>query len=101
VRHAEGGRARGQAHRHPSRAEERRAERRVPRRVTSVRAAIITASTRGAAGERADESGPAMRDALTAAGHAVAHAELVPDDIGGVATAILRAVRAGANVVLT
>src|SRR5439155_298706 len=57
--------------------------------------------TRGAAGERADESGPAMRDALTAAGHAVVHAELVPDDIGGVATAILNAVRAGANVVLT
>ena len=32
----------------------------------SVRAAIITVSTRGAAGERADESGPAMRDALAA-----------------------------------
>src|SRR2546428_4652987 len=42
-----------------------------------------------------------MRDALTAAGHAVVHAELVPDDIGGVATAILDAIRAGANVVLT
>ena len=69
--------------------------------MSSVRAAIITVSTRGAAGERPDESGPAMRDALAAAGHEVVHTELVPDDIGGVATAILSAVRAGANVVLT
>jgi molybdenum cofactor synthesis domain-containing protein len=69
--------------------------------VTSVRAAIITVSTRGAAGERTDESGPAMRDALIAAGHEVVHADLVPDDVAGVANAILSAVRAGANVVLT
>ena len=69
--------------------------------MTSVRAAIITVSTRGAAGERVDESGPAMRDALAAAGHQIVHTELVPDDVGGVATAILNAVRAGANVVLT
>jgi len=69
--------------------------------VSSVRAAIITISTKGAAGQRADESGPAMRDALTAAGHDVIHSDLVPDDAAGIATAILSAVRAGANVVLT
>ena len=34
----------------------------------SVRAAVITVSTKGAAGERADESGPAMRERLVAAG---------------------------------
>lgn len=69
--------------------------------MSSVRAAIITVSTKGALGERVDESGPAMREALAAAGHDVIHATLVPDEVGGVATAILSAVRAGANVVLT
>jgi molybdenum cofactor synthesis domain-containing protein len=69
--------------------------------VTAVRAGIITVSTRGAAGERADESGPAMRDGLLAAGHEVVAAALVPDDVNKVANAILDAVRAGANVVLT
>jgi molybdopterin adenylyltransferase len=69
--------------------------------VTVVRAGLITVSTRGVAGERTDESGPAMREALTAAGHEVMSSALVPDDVGKVANAILEAVRAGANVVLT
>jgi len=69
--------------------------------VTAVRAGVITVSTRGAAGERADESGPAMTHALAAAGHTVVSAQLVPDDVAKVANAILDAVRAGANVVLT
>ncbi len=69
--------------------------------MSSVRAAIITVSTKGAAGERADDSGPAMREALVAAGHQVVSSDLVPDDVGGVATSILNAVRAGANVILT
>ena len=67
----------------------------------TIRGAVITVSTKGAAGERADESGPAMRDGLRAAGHEVVHEALVPDDVERVATAILAAVRAGANVVLT
>ena len=69
--------------------------------MTAVRAGVITVSTRGASGERADESGPTMKDALTAAGHTVVSAQLVPDDVAKVANAILDAVRAGANVVLT
>jgi molybdenum cofactor synthesis domain-containing protein len=69
--------------------------------VIPIRAGVITVSTKGARGERADESGPAMRDALVAAGHEVVLESLVPDDVEGVATAILAAVRAGANVVLT
>jgi molybdopterin adenylyltransferase len=69
--------------------------------VSAIRAGVITVSTRGAKGERPDESGPAMREALTAAGHTIVHETLVPDDVEGVATAILAAVRAGANVVLT
>jgi len=69
--------------------------------VTEIRAGVITVSTRGAAGERADESGPAMREALAAAGHTVVSGALVADDVAKVANAILDAVRAGANVVLT
>jgi len=69
--------------------------------VIVVRAGIITVSTRGAAGERADESGPAMREALSAAGHEVVSSALVPDDVAKIANAILDATRAGANVVLT
>jgi molybdopterin adenylyltransferase len=69
--------------------------------VTAIRAGVITVSTKGAAGERADESGPALRDGLVAAGWEVVHSQLVPDDVERVATAILGAIRAGANVVLT
>ena len=69
--------------------------------MSAVRAAVITVSTKGAAGERADESGPAMREGLSAAGHEVVSATLVTDDAGKIASAILDAVRAGANVVLT
>jgi molybdenum cofactor synthesis domain-containing protein len=69
--------------------------------VIPIRAGVITVSTKGAAGERADESGPAIRDGLVAAGFEVVHSQLVPDDVERVATAILGAVRAGANVVLT
>ena len=67
----------------------------------TVRAGIITVSTRGAAGERTDESGPALREGLAAAGFTVVFEALVPDDVERVATAILGAVHAGANVVLT
>ena len=42
-----------------------------------------------------------MNEALRDAGHDVVSAQVVPDEIGKVATAILDAVRAGANVVLT
>jgi molybdopterin adenylyltransferase len=69
--------------------------------VTAIRAGIITVSTRGAAGERVDESGPAMREALAGAGHEVIASALVADEIAQVANAILDAIRSGANVVLT
>lgn len=69
--------------------------------MSGVRVGIITVSTRGAAGTRADESGPAMRGALEGAGHEVSSAALVPDDVNAVANAILDAIRGGANVVLT
>ncbi len=69
--------------------------------MSAVRAGLITVSTRGAAGEREDQSGPAMREALAAAGHQIVSTQLVPDEVGKIANAILDAVRAGATVVLT
>ncbi|HUQ41381.1 MAG TPA: MogA/MoaB family molybdenum cofactor biosynthesis protein [Candidatus Limnocylindrales bacterium] len=69
--------------------------------MNAVRAGIITVSTRGASGVRADESGPAMKEALAAAGHDVVSTQLIPDDAAQIAAAILAAIRAGANLVLT
>ena len=69
--------------------------------MTRVRAAVITVSTKGAAGTRVDESGPAMTHALTGAGHEVVSSALVTDDVAAIANAILEGVRSGANVVLT
>src|SRR5207237_5513617 len=89
-----------EAHGHPLRREDRGKIGDVPGFVTR-RAGIITVSTRGAAGERADERGPAMRERLVAAGAEVVHESLVPDDVERIATAILGALHAGANVVLT
>lgn len=67
----------------------------------TVRAAVITASTKGAKGERTDESGPAMAEALRASGAEVISTDLVPDDVDRLVGAMRAAIRAGANVVLT
>lgn len=67
----------------------------------AIRAGVITASTKGARGERPDESGPAIREILEANGIDVVATELVPDDEDRIAEAIRRAIAAGANVVLT
>ena len=66
-----------------------------------IRAGVITVSTKGSRGERVDESGPAIAAGLTAADHEIVFQELVPDDVERIATAIIAATRAGANVVLT
>ncbi len=67
----------------------------------TIRAAVITASTKGARGARADESGPAMREALERAGATVVCTDLVADDVELIVAALRRAIEAGANVVLT
>ena len=67
----------------------------------ALRAGVITASTKGARGERPDESGPAMRDLLVASDIPVVAMTLVPDDVARIAAAIRAAIAAGANVVLT
>ena len=66
-----------------------------------LRAAVITASTKGARGERADESGPAMAEILRANQVEVVSTALVPDDVGRIVAAIRAGIASGANVVLT
>lgn len=63
-------------------------------------AAVITVSTKGAAGKRLDESGPAIREALEAAGIKVVHTKLVSDGVTPVGNAIREASQK-ANVVIT
>lgn len=63
--------------------------------------AVITVSTRSAAGTRADESGPLLADGLVAAGHTVIHRDLVSDDVEQIRQSIHAAIGAGAEVVLT
>lgn len=50
--------------------------------------AILTASTRGAAGEREDTSGAALAEALGRAGFEVRARQIVPDDVDAIADPI-------------
>ena len=68
--------------------------------MTPLKAAIITISTKGAIGKRVDESGPAIRAALEAAGIKVVHTDLVKDGITPVGNAIREASQK-ANIVIT
>lgn len=68
--------------------------------MTVLKAAVITISTKGAAGKRVDESGPAIREALEAAGIKVVHTKLVSDGVTPVGNAIREASQK-ANVVIT
>ncbi|HEY8806061.1 MAG TPA: MogA/MoaB family molybdenum cofactor biosynthesis protein [Candidatus Limnocylindria bacterium] len=65
-----------------------------------LKAAVITISTKGAAGKREDESGPAIREALEAAGIKVVHTKLVADGVTPVGNAIREASQK-ANIVIT
>lgn len=67
----------------------------------TLRAAVITASTKGARGERPDESGPAMAEILRAAGIEVAFTDLVPDDVDRIVQSLRKALRAEVDVILT
>ncbi len=65
-------------------------------------AVVITCSTRSAAGERADESGPRIVTALRAAGFEVGdEALLLPDDEERIAGAIARLADAGCRLLVT
>lgn len=68
--------------------------------MTPLKAAVITVSTKGATGKRVDESGPAVKAALEAAGIPVVHTAVVLDGITPVGNAIREASQK-ANVVIT
>ena len=68
--------------------------------MTTLTAAVITVSSKGAVGKRIDESGPAIREALEAAGIKVVHTKLVSDGVTPVGNAIREASQK-ANVVIT
>lgn len=65
-----------------------------------MRAAVVTVSTRAAAGAYADEAGPRVAALLAADGFDVADPVVVPDGREGVAQAIVAACE-GADVVVT
>jgi cyclic pyranopterin phosphate synthase len=65
-------------------------------------ASVITCSTRAAAGERADESGPTLVRALREAGFDVApEPMLLPDDEDLIALTLVRLADAGARLIVT
>lgn len=68
--------------------------------VQKIKAAVLTVSDKGFAGQRIDESGQVLKQCLESAGYDVAHSEIVPDE----QTAIIKALRRlcqGAQLVLT
>ena len=69
--------------------------------IPSIRAAIITLSDKGASGERADKSGPALVEALK--DHAqVVETLLLPDDLEGIKNALIRLADSGSvDLILT
>ena len=63
--------------------------------------AVITCSTRSAAGTREDTSGPVLVDGLQAAGHVVAYRAVVRDDVAAIQAAVHDAIAAGATAIVT
>jgi molybdopterin adenylyltransferase len=65
------------------------------------RAHVITVSDGVSAGTRVDKSGQALRELLQRDGFEVSGSEVVPDEQGLIADAVIAAVVAGADVVVT
>lgn len=66
-----------------------------------MRAAVVVASDRSAAGERADRSGPLAVERLSDAGFEVGPALVVPDGAASVETALRAVLADGARLVIT
>jgi molybdenum cofactor synthesis domain-containing protein len=64
-------------------------------------AAVITCSNRSAAGQRDDESGRLLAEAVTGWGYQVAVRQVVPDEVAAIRSAVQQAVAGGARLVLT
>lgn len=68
----------------------------------AIRAAVLTVSDKGAAGERRDTSGPLVAEALSEIGAVVAHLEIVPDEQSLIEQALKRcADEMGLDLVVT
>lgn len=65
------------------------------------RAAVVTVSDKGAAGEREDRSGAVVREVLEGAGLEVARAEIVPDEKETLASLLEELCARGFNLVVT
>lgn len=63
--------------------------------------AVVTCSTRSAAGGRPDASGPVLVQGLEAAGHVVVFQAVVADDVAAIQRAVRDAIAAGASAVIT
>ena len=68
-----------------------------------IKAAIITISDSGSAGEREDRSGPALLEIVTKLGWQVSETKLVSDDFGAIQAAVMEMTSAvaGNDVILT
>ncbi len=66
-----------------------------------MRAAVITCSNRSASGERPDDSGALLAEALTGLGHEIVLRRIVPDELTAIRDAVREAVAAGARLVLS
>lgn len=66
-----------------------------------LRFAIITVSDRSFQKQRADLSGPALEKEVERLGWVVSHTMIVPDEVQDIQNAILSAVNAKVNVILT
>jgi len=64
-------------------------------------AAVITCSNRSAAGDRPDDSGRLLADAVEDWGFGLLAREIVPDEVEAIRQAVVRAVTGGARLVLT
>lgn len=69
--------------------------------MTALRARVLTVSTNAASGERDDRSGPAVVEALAAAGFAVDRTSVVTDGAEAVADALRELTAGFAGVVVT
>jgi molybdopterin adenylyltransferase len=65
------------------------------------RAAVITVSDKGAAGEREDVSGPVVREMLNEAGIEVTRSEIVPDEVRSLSELIVEICGEGYDLIVT
>jgi len=65
------------------------------------KAAVVTVSDKGAAGEREDLSGVVVKDALAAAGIEVARREIIPDDLEDLTYMLHELCDSGLDLVVT